>query len=157
MKGATHVVGGLVFAFLFGVPPYAVPAAVVGSTFPDVDLKFSSLIPSKGKKKTLLTTHRGITHHPLVVLVLFLLWAYLDENYPQYKFYWDFLYGFWVGYLSHLVLDSFTKLGIPIGFGYYPRFSLKLMKTGGWGEKVVFVLLAAAFVGVVYLKSKGLL
>jgi inner membrane protein len=157
MKGTTHIAGGLVFAFLFGVPAYAVPAAVIGSTFPDIDLKFSDLIPSKGKKKTLWRTHRGITHHPLVVVALFLLWVYLSKTYPQYKFYWDYLYGFWVGYLSHLVLDAFTKLGIPVGFGYYPRFSLKLMKTGGIGEKVVFVLLVIAFIGIVYLKSKGML
>jgi inner membrane protein len=157
MKGTTHITGGLVFAFLFNVPAYAVPFAVIGSTFPDIDLKFSTLIPPKGKKKSLWSTHRGITHHPAVVLALFLLWVYLENTYPQYHFYWQFLYGFWVGYLSHLVLDSMTKLGIPVGFGYYPRFSLNLMKTGGVGEKVFFVLLVIAFVGILYLKSQGIL
>ena len=157
MRGTTHIAGGLVFAFLFGVPAYAIPAAVVGSTFPDIDLKFADLIPAKGKKKTLWRTHRGITHHPFVVLALFLLWVYLSTAYPQYKFYWDYLYGFWVGYLSHLVLDAFTKLGIPVGFGYYPRFSLKLMKTGGVGEKVFFAVLVLLFIGIVYLKSQGLM
>ncbi|NPB04767.1 MAG: metal-dependent hydrolase [Aquificae bacterium] len=157
MKGATHALGGLVFAYLFGVPDYAVPAAVVGALFPDVDLKFSRLVPSKGSKKTLWNTHRGFTHHPLAVLILFLLWAYLEGAYPEYGFYWDFLYGFWVGYLSHLALDALTKLGIPVGTGYYPRFGLRLMKTGGLGEKVFAVLLAVAFLGLLYLKGKGIL
>ncbi len=157
MKGSTHILGGLVFAFLLDVPGYAVPAAVVGSVFPDVDLKFSSLVPSKGKKKSLWNTHRGITHHPILVLVMFLIWAYLEREFPQYRFYWDFFYGFWVGYLSHLVLDAITHLGIPVGVGYYPRLSLKLMKTGGLGEKFFAALLAVGFVGVLYLKSRGIL
>jgi inner membrane protein len=157
MKGYTHLLGGLVFSYLLGVPNYAVPAAVIGSTFPDIDLKFSSLIPSKGKKKTLLNTHRGITHHPMLVLLLFLIWASLVKFLPQYKFYWDFLYGFWVGYLSHLVLDMLTPLGIPIGTSYYPRLSLKLMKTGGIGEKFFALILGISFIGILYLKSKGLI
>jgi len=157
MKGITHVAGGLFCAFLCGVPPHAVPAAVIGSTFPDVDLKFSKLVPDKGKKKTLFNTHRGITHHPIAALALFLLWLYLEKNYPELSLYWDFLYGFWVGYTSHLLLDAVTKLGIPIGAGYYPRFSLRLMKTGGLGEKIFFVLLVLATAGVLYLKNRGVL
>jgi inner membrane protein len=156
MKGYTHILGGLVFSYLFSVPDYAVPAAIIGSTFPDIDLKFSSLIPAKGKKKNLFNTHRGITHHPMLVLVLFLVWVSLVKFLPQYKFYWDFLYGFWVGYLSHLILDMLTPLGIPVGTSYYPRLSLKLMKTGGVGEKVFFLLLSIAFTGLLYLKFKGL-
>ncbi len=155
MKGTTHIAGGLVFGLLFNVPFYAVPLTVIGSTFPDIDLKFSSLIPEKGKKKTLWSAHRGITHHPLVVLTLFLLWVYLENTFPEYHFYWQFLYGFWVGYLSHLVLDAITKLGIPVGFGYYPRLSLGIMKTDGVGEKFFFILLVLAFFGLAYLKSVG--
>jgi len=155
MKGTTHIVGGLVFSFLFNVPFYAIPLAVVGSTFPDIDLKFTTLIPPKGKKKSLLTTHRGITHHPLVLLALFGLWWYLSVHYPQWKFYWDFLYGFWVGYFSHLVLDSITHLGIPVGTGYYPRLSLKLMKTGGVGEKIFLTFLVILFIAIVTVKSVG--
>ena len=155
MKGTTHIVGGLVFSFLFNVPFYAIPLAVVGSTFPDIDLKFTTLIPPKGKKKSLFTTHRGITHHPLVLLALFGLWWYLSVHYPQWKFYWDFLYGFWVGYLSHLVLDSITHLGIPVGTGYYPRLSLKLMKTGGVGEKIFLTFLVILFIAIVTVKSVG--
>jgi len=102
-----------------------------------------------------LTTHRGITHHPLVVLVLFLIWWYLSSNHPQWEFYLDFLYGFFVGYLSHLVLDSITHLGIPVGVGYYPRLSLKLMKTGGVGEKLFLTILVILFIAIVAVKSVG--
>jgi inner membrane protein len=157
MRGDTHILGGLVFGFLFNVPFYAIPLTVIGSVAPDIDLSFGHFIPPKGKKKSLLNTHRGITHHPLVVLILFGLWLFLEKNYPQYDFYWQFLYGFAVGYLSHLVLDSFTKLGIPVALGYYPRFSLGLMKTGGTGEKFFFALLLLAFVGVLFLKAEGLI
>ncbi len=157
MKGPTHILGGLVFGFLFNVPGYALPAVVIGSTFPDIDLKFSSLVPSKGRKKSLWNTHRGITHHPLLLLGLFLIWVSLERYLPQYHFYWQFLYGFWVGYLSHLVLDALTPLGIPVGASYYPRLKIPLMKTGGVGEKIFALLLGVSFIGVVYLKSRGIL
>ena len=157
MLGHTHIVGGLVFAYLFQVPDYAVPLVVVGSVFPDIDLKFTYYIPPKGVKTTLWNTHRGITHHPIVVIALFALWVFLETKYPQWKFYWDFLYGFNVGYLSHLVLDALTHKGIPVGLGYYPRFSFRLMKTGGIGERVVFTFLVLFFVGLIYLKTKGVL
>ena len=156
MLGTTHALGGLVFAYLFQVPNYAVPLAVVGAFFPDIDLKFTYYIPPKGVRTTLWNTHRGITHHPIIVLALFVLWVFLEKTYPQWGFYWDFLYGFNVGYLSHLVLDTLTHKGIPVGFGYHPRFSFRLMKTGGIGEKIVLVLLIAAFGGLIYLKSKGI-
>jgi len=153
MKGYTHIAGGLLFGFLFGVKPYALPLTVVGSTFPDIDLKFSSLVPPKGKKKNLLNTHRGVTHHPLWVVLLLILWAFLENRFPQYGFYWEFLYAFWVGYLSHLVLDMLTPLGIPVGLSYYPRLKLGLMKTGGVGEKILFVFVVLTLVGILYLKS----
>jgi inner membrane protein len=153
MKGHTHIAGGLLFAFLFNVLGYAIPMAVIGSTFPDIDLSFTYYIPPKGVKTTLFNTHRGITHHPAIVVLLFLLWVFLMNKYPQYKFYWDFLYGFWVGYLSHLVLDAMTKKGIPVGLGYYPRFSFRLMKTGGTGEKFVFGLIVVLLIGVIFLKA----
>ena len=156
MKGYTHIAGGLVFGLLFNVPGYALPLTVIGSTFPDIDLEISTLIPEKGKKKSLLTTHRGFTHHPLIVLFLFLLWLYLESNFPQYHFYWQFVYGFWVGYLSHLVLDMLTPLGIPIAFTYHPRLKIPLMKTGSLGERFFLILLVISFVGLAYLKSKGL-
>lgn len=157
MLGSTHILGGLVFGFLFDVPGYAMPFAVIGSVFPDIDLTFSRLIPEKGKKKTLLSTHRGFTHHPLAVLALFFLWLYLEKTFPQYHFYWQFLYGFWVGYLSHLVLDMLTPLGIPVGLSYYPRLKIGIMSTGGTGEKFFRFLLAFAFIGIVYLKSVGVI
>jgi inner membrane protein len=138
--------GGILFALLFKVKGYAIPLAIIGSVFPDIDLKFSKFIPDKGEKVSLWNTHRGFTHHPIIVFFLFLLWFYLSYKFPQWQFYWEFLYAFAVGYLSHLVLDSFTQKGIPIGLGYYPRFSLKLMKTGGIGEKILFLLLILSIV-----------
>ena len=150
MKGYTHIAGGLLFGFLFGVKPYALPLAVIGSTFPDIDLKFSSLVPPKGKKKSLFNTHRGITHHPFWVIALLTLWGFLENGFPQYGFYWEFVYAFWVGYLSHLVLDALTPLGIPVGTSYYPRLKIPIMKTGGVGEKFFALLLVLSLMGILY-------
>ncbi|HID79026.1 MAG TPA: metal-dependent hydrolase [Aquifex aeolicus] len=155
MKGYTHIAGGLLFGFLFGVKPYALPLVVIGSTFPDIDLKFSSLVPPKGKKKSLFNTHRGITHHPFWAVALLTLWGFLENRFPQYEFYWEFLYAFWVGYLSHLVLDALTPLGIPVGTSYYPRLKIPLMKTGGVGERFFAFLLVLSLVGILYLKANA--
>jgi inner membrane protein len=35
-----------------------------------------------------------------------------------------------IGYFSHLLADLLTINGIPLFFSYYPRISLRLLKTG---------------------------
>lgn len=53
---------------------------------------------------------------------------------------------FMIGMVSHLIMDSFTKEGvpwllpIPVKFGFPPLKSLRIV-TGKWGEKVLFLAL----------------
>jgi inner membrane protein len=97
----------------------------------------------------LLGGHRFITHS-ILGLALFgfglnLLLTVLQPIMPtiDMAFVWQ---AFMIGMISHLVMDSFTKEGvpwllpIPIKFGVPPIKHLRVT-TGTWGEGVFFVLL----------------
>jgi len=133
MTAGTHVIGAVVLAAALKLP---IAPAVIGALLPDIDLKKG--LPKFRQERTLLNSHRGITHHVLIVPVLFLISVavkdFLNQTLGLY------LLSFTVGYASHLLLDALTPLGIPYKHKYYPRLSLKLFKTGKVGE--VFVILA---------------
>ena len=138
MTAGTHILAGIVLASYLKLP--IIPAAL-GSIFPDVDLKKGLPFPPK---RTLFNAHRGITHHPVLVVVLFLCSIVLKDLVNRTV--GVFLLSFTVGYASHLLLDILTPLGIPYKTKYYPRLSLKLIKTGKLGELFVILLLLSALI-----------
>lgn len=144
MTAGTHVLAAIAVAALFNLP--AIPA-VAGSILPDVDVKKGLPFPSK---RTLFNSHRGITHHAALPLILFLvsLWTKDFVN-LQLGIY---LLSFTLGYASHLLLDALNPLGIPYTTKYYPRFSLKLMKSGRTGEIFVILLLVSF---LIFLVNRG--
>ncbi len=91
--------------------------ALVGSTWPDIDV----VIPP----------HRGITHT---------VWPLLLELWLAYGVFhiniWAFsaLFGFFLGNLSHLVTDAFSKAGIAwfYPFQQYERFGNGAMYVKGF-------------------------
>jgi len=100
--------------------------------FVDIDIK-NSRAGNRWYLRPLqwMTRHRGVFHSLTAGLVLSLaiggisLWAG---------------FGFFVGYISHLFLDCFTKSGIVL---FWPLgFKVKgFIKSGGIIEQVIFVLL----------------
>ncbi|WP_457679530.1 metal-dependent hydrolase [Thermovibrio sp.] len=133
MTAGTHVIGAIVFASMLKLP---IVPAVVGSLLPDADLKKG--LPKFRQNRTLFNSHRGITHHlgiiPILLIASVLVKDFVNRTLGVY------LLSFTVGYASHLFLDALTPLGIPYKTSYYPRLSLKLVRTGKIGE--VFVILA---------------
>jgi inner membrane protein len=139
MTAGTHIIGAIVCASLFGLP--LIPA-VVGGLLPDIDLKKG--LPKFRQNRTLLNSHRGITHHAaLVPLLMFLSIAVKDFVNHTLGIH---LLSFTCGYASHLLLDALTPLGIPYKHKYYPRLSLKLFKTGKLSELFVILLLVALLI-----------
>ena len=138
MTAGTHILAGIVLASYLKLP---VIPATLGAIFPDVDLKKGLPFPPK---RTLFNAHRGITHHPAVVLILFFLSILVKDLYS--KNLGVSLLSFTVGYASHLFLDLLTPLGIPYKLKYYPRLSFKLFKTGKLGELFVILLLVVALI-----------
>ncbi len=138
MTAGTHILAGVVLASYLKLP--VIPAAL-GSIFPDLDLSKGLPFPPK---RTLFNAHRGITHHPILVLLLFILSIAIKDLLNRTA--GVFLLSFTVGYASHLILDLLTPLGIPYKTGYYPRLSLKIFKTGKIGELFVILLLLSALI-----------
>jgi len=142
MTFGSHVLGAVILSSYFNLP--VLPAAFA-SVLPDVD--YGRGLPHP-KKRTLLNAHRGITHHWAIPTVLFLL-SLVVKDFLSFKLGINLL-SFSVGYFSHLLLDALTPLGVPYKFGYYPRLSLRLFKTGKLGE--FFVILIFVIVLIVQVK-----
>lgn len=138
MTAGTHILAGVVLSSFLNLP--LLPAAL-GSIAPDIDTRLGLPFPPK---RTLFNAHRGITHHPAVAGFLFIL-SIAVKDFLNAKT-GIFLLSFTVGYASHLLLDLLTPLGIPYKFKYYPRLSLKLVKTGKLGELFVILMLLTALI-----------
>lgn len=77
--------------------------------------------------------HRGITHSPFLVMLVFLLLLLLYPGFSPWfqPFYFMLCFGLFVGMLSHLVLDGLTKDGIPLLAPItYKRFRFMRLTTG---------------------------
>jgi inner membrane protein len=119
MKFRTHIsLGVLIFfilEFLFGFNNKVLSffLIIIFSILPDIDLHTSYL----GKKFKIISrsfelilSHRGIIHSIWVALVLYLLLMRFKLELTV------------IGYISHLILDMFTKKGIKL---FWPFLSIK--------------------------------
>ncbi len=136
MTSATHALVAVLVAISFDLP---IVPAVFGALLPDVDLRFG--LQNYKRERGLLKSHRGITHHAALIPGLFIFGLFAKDFFVDPVA--GYLLSFSVGYISHLILDTFNPLGIPYRLGYYPRFSLKVVRTGGKGEIFVILLLVA--------------
>ena len=108
-------------------------AVIIGSVIPDVDLTLTGFKYEKFKDRTFLS-HRGITHHVLLPIVIALLGFIFSR---------PVLVAFALGLGVHIITDMFSPLGVPYGFKYQKRVKIPLYTTGKLSENVflVFVLL----------------
>lgn len=143
MTAGTHILGGVLLASIFHLP--ILPAAF-GSVLPDVDWKKG--LP-KPWTRTLFNTHRGITHHIVIPLILVLISIYFRNDY-SYEI-GRYMLSFSIGYASHILLDILNPLGVPFTLKYYPRLSLKLVRSGKVGE--IFVILILIVLLIYFVKS----
>lgn len=121
MTRTSHICLGLfLFAIsykLLGFNPYVAPLVVVGSIFPDLDFK-----------KSVRSLHRKLLHNIWVlILICYCLSYYIGIEYAE---------AFALGFLSHLLADAMTPMGI---YPLYPieRPHIKIrtgIKTGSKAE-----------------------
>lgn len=102
---------------------------LLGSLLPDIDEQNSKINRQSGFIGSIisfLTKHRGIFHSVFLAVLFFLLITIFWSNYYA----WAML----VGYLSHLLGDALTPMGVHI---LYPLSNFKLkgpIRTGGIAE-----------------------
>ena len=105
--------------------PYIIPIillfgfAIYSSTLPDIDHPLS--VPGRrhmGFSEFLSSHfgHRGITHYPITWLlmgfIMWFLWRFISiSEWLDIVLLWSMI-GFLVGYLSHILLDTFNSTGI---------------------------------------------
>lgn len=161
MRGRTHLIAGAgagvsVLLLTMEEPMLAVASGaltVVGSIAPDIDNR-KSTIGSKMKITSLLTNkifgHRGITHTPFLLFIFFAVVSITLLATGNMNFF-PLLCGFTVGCATHLLLDMFTKGGIPLFFPFTKkRINLTPFKTGGIFEIFFGILVAVLSVGVAF-------
>lgn len=116
---------------------------IVSAFLPDIDSSRSKI----GKifllrPFQLFFGHRGILHSFTFALMLSLLIFFFSQ---------EASIAFFLGYGLHLLADSLTFMGIA---PFYP-ISKKwkgLIKTGGWSEAIIFMILVLLDLGLVYLR-----
>lgn len=114
--------------------PYIIPIillfgfAIYSSTLPDIDHPLS--VP--GRRHMVLSEfinsysgHRGITHYPITWLlmgfIMWFLWRFISmPEWLDIVLLWSMI-GFLVGYLSHILLDTFNSAGIALFYPFWKR------------------------------------
>lgn len=146
MTYKTHIIGGTALAVLVHKYGLNMPelemigyytGAMIGSLLPDLDHPNSWI-----SRNTFILYypfhklgHRKATHSLLaVILLLIVLSLFFGIN--------NIVLGIVLGYLSHLILDMFNPLGVPL---LYPlikdKYKIGKIRTGESGEYIVVVLL----------------
>ena len=140
MNNKTHLVfallAGLVLFPFFAIRWYVFfPLVLFAALLPDGDHPNSWLGRRLGffsKFLNFIAGHRGITHSIWIPLILGLGLAIAFGT--------QFGIPIFIGYLSHVLSDALTKKGINL---LHPVTTLHIsgfIKTGSWGEWVVFLL-----------------
>lgn len=110
----------------------------LASIFPDIDSPKSTIskrIPFFPRMINLVFGHRGIFHSIFFAFIIPYLIFYL--GYPMYSI------AFFIGYLSHLLIDSLTEEGINF-LNPVTRFRISgFIRTGTSAELVIFLALLA--------------
>lgn len=107
-------------------------AAMVATLIPDIDTGYSTLGKMKGFRfLQFFARHRGFFHSLTFGIVVAIIFAV----------FWPIIsLGFFVGFGSHILTDSFTKEGIR-PFWPSKRTSSGLLKTGTLTETTMFIIL----------------
>lgn len=149
MQGKTHLFTGLVLGIPIGIatlmasePEIAVATfatTAVGSIYPDIDNP-KSMLGSKIKPISFLINkifgHRNFIHSPFNLLLISILFSILFITGGKQQFFLP-LFGFCLGFLLHLILDTVTVGGISWLYPFSKkRFHWTRMRTGGMGEKI---------------------
>lgn len=117
--------------------------SIFGSLFPDIDHR-NSKIGNKAKFTSFVMNkffgHRGIIHAPLLYLTIYIIVYLVYTKYAPSTYHYLYFAGntgFFAGALSHLILDTFNKTGIPWFMPFSNnKISIASIKTRSDGETI---------------------
>jgi len=135
----------LVFSFLIGLliissfdiqnKTIFIIILLIASVLPDID-SYKSKIGKKVKPLSFLINiflgHRGIFHSVFLLILISLLIMLAS---------YEITIAFFVGYLSHLILDSLTPEGVMFFYPFSKKKTKGFIRTGSLVENILFVLL----------------
>ena len=147
MLWKTHLAFGFLFGLLvmplvnYGNKYIYFALVLLGALLVDIDSPNSKISNKAGilaKATQTFTKHRGIFHSIFfAILIPGLVWYFIGHQYGTALF---------VGYLSHLIIDGFTKAGVNF---LHPIATLRLhgfIETGSTAETLSFILIIAAII-----------
>jgi len=145
MRFYTHLAFGVLFAiFLIPLSFLSLTGLLFGVLFPDID-NSSSKLGRKVKPISWLLQftvgHRGLFHSLFCGITFTLLF---------YLFSVDFGVGFFIGYLSHLIADSLTPMGIAWFFPLSKKRLRGPIKTGSLNESILLIFLIICIILLIY-------
>lgn len=142
MRWTTHLAGGMFAATMIGQPLAGVAVAGVVSLLPDIDSyksKIGRQVPLISIPANIVFGHRGVLHSLLAFAVVLAV---------SLKFFPAWVIPIAVGYLSHLILDSFTPSKVPWLWPYQERLGIPLIRTNSLLDILLSVFLIIALVAV---------
>lgn len=171
MNYKAHSVGGICTGLAFSIATMPqenqflytaviTTSALVGSLLPDIDEPNSFV----GKKVWLLsklikftTGHRGIFHTLIITLIFPLIYFLTKDNEIFLKYNWfpyfNVMLGLVIGYLSHLLMDSMTGMGVPL-FWPITKQKVSIMKLRTNKHEWIAIAIFISFViGVFFVKN----
>ncbi len=140
MKTATHALFGvslilqlyILFPSLQSYSPFVfgVILAFIGSSIPDLDH------PSNPGIISFFSTHRGWTHSIFGAIVFTVLFGYV---FMSFNFSFSYVLPFFIGYISHLSLDSLTPTGVKWLYPYQTEsYTKNWIVTGSKSELFLY-------------------
>lgn len=112
--------------------------AYFGSLLPDIDLKnsyISKRMPLVYKVFGSKQKHRGFTHSMLSVCLILIICKVIFVVSKEDKAVGVFSAGIWIGYVSHILLDMFTKEGVEFFYPLRKTICFTKMKTSSYKER----------------------
>lgn len=114
-------------------------ASHIGSLFPDIDMKNSFISKSHPLIHKIFGKHfrhRGFTHSLIAILILYIFIKNFIKISNEDIIIISMCYGFFIGYVSHLILDLITKEGVELLYPFKKNISIFFIKTNSNGEKI---------------------
>lgn len=121
---------------------------IIGGSAPDsLEMSFYN---KKKKRYSRLIPHRTLTHWPVLWAgIIYAVFHYKPEIVELMSIHgWDFLLGYCLSAVLHLMMDVGTPMGLPIFTPFGKRFSLKLYTTGKseWAPIAMVILTSGSIV-----------